>query len=93
MEYILQWRHPAATQIPESGGKGANLARLTQAGFAVPPGFVIRARAYRDYTAGCAALSGRIACLPFDDPTGLRTKSRELREGLAAVELPAALQE
>jgi pyruvate,water dikinase len=93
MEYILQWRESGATRIPESGGKGANLARLTQAGFAVPPGFVIRARAYRDYTAGCAALSARIASLPFDDPAGLRNKSQELREELAAIELPAALQE
>jgi len=93
MEYILQWRDSGATQIPESGGKGANLARLTQAGFAVPPGFVIRARAYRDYTAGCAGLSGRIASLPFDDAAGLRTKSQELREELTAIELPAALQE
>jgi len=93
MEYILQWRESAATQIPESGGKGANLARLTQAGFAVPPGFMIRARAYRDYTAVCAALSARIAALPFDDPAALRDKSRALREELAAIELPPALHE
>jgi rifampicin phosphotransferase len=93
MEYILQWREPAATQIPESGGKGANLARLTQEGFAVPPGFVIRARAYRDYAMVCAGLTGRIASLPLDDPAGLRDKSKELREELGAVALPAALQE
>jgi pyruvate,water dikinase len=93
MEYILQWSDSAATQIPESGGKGANLARLTQAGFAVPAGFVIRARAYREYTAVCAALPGRIASLPLDDPAGLQAKSRELREELAAIALPRALHE
>ena len=31
------------------GGKGANLARMFQAGFAVPPGFLISTQAYRDF--------------------------------------------
>lgn len=32
--------------IPQAGGKGANLGELTRAGIAVPPGFVIAADAY-----------------------------------------------
>ena len=34
-----------------AGGKGANLGELVQAGFPVPPGFVITTEAYRDYVA------------------------------------------
>jgi len=93
MEYVLLWSDPAATQAAESGGKGANLARLTQAGFAVPGGFVIRARAYRDFTAGCASLAARIAELPSNEARALTVKSRELRGELRAIGLPATLQE
>ena len=93
MEYVLRWSDPAAIQVAESGGKGANLARLTQAGFAVPPGFVIRARAYREFTAGCASLAARIAAISTNDAGALQVKSRELREELGALALPAALQE
>jgi rifampicin phosphotransferase len=93
MEFVLQWNDPAATQVVESGGKGANLARLTQAGFAVPLGFVIRARAYRQFTADCVSLASRIAALPSHDARALPLSSRQLREELGALELPAALQE
>ena len=33
------------------GGKGANLARLAQAGFPVPSGFLVTTQAYRDFVA------------------------------------------
>ena len=32
-----------------AGGKGANLGELTQAGFPVPPGFVITAKIYKRF--------------------------------------------
>ena len=35
--------------IPEAGGKGANLGELTQAGIPVPPGFVVTAGAYFEF--------------------------------------------
>ena len=35
--------------LDTAGGKGANLARLTRAGFDVPPGFIISTEAYRAF--------------------------------------------
>ena len=32
------------------GGKGANLVRLVNAGFQVPPGFIIPTTAYQEFT-------------------------------------------
>jgi len=93
MEYILSWSDPLATQRAESGGKGANLARLTQAGFAVPAGFVIRAGAYREFASGYPSLKARISTLAIHDALALTRKSRELREQLAAISLPCALEE
>lgn len=43
MKHTLALTDPRATDVAVSGGKGANLARLTQAGFPVPHGFVITA--------------------------------------------------
>ena len=40
------------TTLETSGGKGANLSRLTRAGLPVPPGFIVTTQAYRDYVAG-----------------------------------------
>src|SRR5215469_4091602 len=93
MEYVLQLSDPAATHVAESGGKGASLARLVQAGFTVPSGFVIRARTYRDFTANCASLASHVARLPANNANALAVKSRELRDELAAIVLPAALPE
>jgi pyruvate,water dikinase len=39
--------------VPEAGGKGANLGDMVQVGLPVPPGFVICAPAYRDVVQSC----------------------------------------
>ena len=43
--YILSFTSIGAT-LAHAGGKGANLARLVQAGFTVPPGFIVTTAAY-----------------------------------------------
>ncbi len=43
--FVLPFTAPEAT-LETVGGKGANLARLTQSGFAVPPGFLVTTAAY-----------------------------------------------
>ncbi len=47
-QYILPFDSEQAT-LENAGGKGANLARLVQAGFPVPNGFIIATSAYRDF--------------------------------------------
>lgn len=46
---ILWFEEIDKHNIPEAGGKGANLGELTQAGIPVPPGFVVTANAYYDF--------------------------------------------
>src|SRR5271155_5799923 len=43
MKYTLTFPEAAAVKLELSGGKGANLATLTQRGFPVPPGFIVTA--------------------------------------------------
>ncbi len=45
--YVLGFEDAAAQDVAASGGKGANLAILTQAGLPVPPGFIVTVAAYR----------------------------------------------
>ncbi len=43
---VLTLDHLDRSSVPVAGGKGANLGELVQAGFPVPPGFVVTAGAY-----------------------------------------------
>jgi len=47
--FIKTFIEIADNALGEVGGKGANLAALTAAGFAVPTGFCITTQAYREF--------------------------------------------
>ena len=64
-----------------AGGKGANLGELTQAGFLVPPGFVVTADAFLDAMdrGGVRTeLSNRASEVDPDDTADLEQCSNEL---------------
>src|SRR5438552_11354685 len=91
MKYLLEFEEPLAVKAEHSGGKGANLALLTQRGFPVPPGFIVTAQAYRDFiSTGREHLSG-VHAFPFHAPAKLKAESEILRAKLAQLPLPAAL--
>jgi len=46
---IVNFAADVADRLDLVGGKGANLARLTQANLPVPPGFVITTAAYSNF--------------------------------------------
>jgi len=91
MSRILHFRDPLATQIADSGGKGANLAKLTQAGFPVPRGFVIRAQAFREFISAAPDLFAKLSQFPIDGPASLAAEAAALRNDLARLPLPADL--
>lgn len=90
MKYVLHFTDAAATDASSSGGKGASLARLTQAGFPVPPGFVISPQAYRDATGSIASLVTRLANMP-NDPVMVGKASAEIVAALQSIALPPTL--
>lgn len=79
--YILAFHSPEAT-LDTVGGKGANLAELTRAGFAVPPGFLITTDAYRAFVQA-NGIHERIVTLAKnvapDDPVSLDNTSEQIR--------------
>jgi pyruvate,water dikinase len=93
MNYTFTFQDPLAARLEWSGGKGSNLAILTQRGFPVPPGFILTAEAYRDFIAGGRELLRNVNQLPFHDAGLLRAESGKLREALGRLSLPAAVVE
>ena len=93
MKPTLRFDEPLATRLEFSGGKGANLALLTQRGFAVPPGFVVSAQVYREFVAAAAGWWPAVLALPFGDAAALRDACDDLRARLRHLPLPAGATE
>jgi pyruvate,water dikinase len=88
MKHTLRFDESLASQLELSGGKGANLSILTQRGFPVPRGFIVRASVYREFIMGAGGLLQRVAELPFHDAAALRAASAGLQAELARLPLP-----
>ncbi len=72
------------------GGKGANLGELVEAGFRVPPGFVVTANAYLAAVeeAGIRTSLRELSAAAVDDDDHLATRARELQELVLGAGLP-----
>ncbi len=87
---------PRASVPARSGGKGANLARLYQAGLPVPAGFVVGVEAYRRFVdeAGLGPLVARLVGeVAVDDADALADASAALMAAFAAAPVPKPLAE
>lgn len=89
MKHIIEFENPAATSLEISGGKGANLALLTQRGFAVPRGFVVAVTGYREFIRQTEEAIGN----RWSDPGGaeLREMCAALQSRLRRLPVPADL--
>ncbi len=48
-KFILSFTDISATNLSLSGGKGANLCKMAQADFPVPPGFIVTTHAFQAF--------------------------------------------
>jgi pyruvate,water dikinase len=91
MTYILRFVEEAADQHDRVGGKGANLARLTQAGFDVPPGFTITTDAYSEFIAANhldEAISSALSTIGWSDSGELQTALESVRNLIVSAPVP-----
>jgi len=65
-KYVVWFKDVDKKDVAIVGGKGANLGEMTQAGFPVPPGFIVTVHAYEE----------------FLDKSGIRTKIAALLDNL-----------
>lgn len=95
-DLTVRWLDEAgAADAAHTGGKGANLAVLTQAGLPVPAGFVVTTRAYRDFISdhGLDAFIDHELTGLGDDPDAVHAASTRLRSALEAASMSAELCE
>ena len=88
MHLILPFTAPEASAASVSGGKGANLAKLTQAALPVPRGFIITEAAYRRFAGAAAPLLDQVRSFPFDDDGEMDARCDALIASLARIPLP-----
>lgn len=93
MSYLAPFTDPAAARSSSSGGKGTNLAILTQRGFPVPPGFIVVAQAYVDFVRAGLHLLERVPAFHAEEPSVLRQESEDLCQDLRTLPLPPGLSE
>jgi phosphohistidine swiveling domain-containing protein len=88
--YTHWFAEPSATDLDVVGGKGANLGRMTQKGFAVPPGYVVGTAAY---AAHIASIKDRVATMlskvNYADADALDKAVAEIRSLITASQMPA----
>ncbi len=93
MIHLLPFTDPAAVDPRLTGGKGANLAALTQRGFPVPSGFVVTPASYLAFAEGARDLVAGLAGIGPEDLAQIRDASRQIRDRLEAAAVPFELAE
>jgi pyruvate,water dikinase len=88
--HIIWFTDQAGTDIDEVGGKGANLGRLANAGFPVPPGFVVDTGAYLAHIEPIRDdISAALAEISYDDAEALERAVERIRGWIVATDIPA----
>ncbi|MFE5708701.1 PEP/pyruvate-binding domain-containing protein [Rhodococcus koreensis] len=78
------------------GGKAMSLARMTQAGIAVPPAFAVTTAAYRLFVQDnrlVPVFEEALTGLDFADPEAVEQASRRVRDRILTAALPQAVSE
>jgi len=93
--YVLDFAEFDAGSITLTGGKGANLGELCRVpGLAVPPGFCVTTRAYREIVAAdkaVASLLADLAAVTTPDPAVIGPRAAAIRQAITGVALPPEL--
>ncbi len=93
--YVMHFNEVDRTNLPEVGGKGANLGELSKAGFPVPSGFCITTMAYRDFIATSHEMDRLLDLLEKskpDQPDEINKLGKLIRDHLLTVPIPQAIK-
>jgi rifampicin phosphotransferase len=92
MSSIVWFDEADATTLERVGGKGANLGRMSAAGFPVPQGFVVTTDAYSEHVAGMRdALGAALDAVDFAQAQAVEAASARIRAAIAAAQIPAGV--
>ena len=89
-------KRPWDNMIREAGGKGANLAEMTKAGFSVPPGYVVLSTCYFDFIkkAGLAPfIKTTLQSLDVANSEALKVASKRIKDAILEADMPPYISE
>lgn len=95
-DFVLSLGDITRRDIATAGGKGANLGELLNAGFPVPPGFVVSVSAYRRFAeAGRLTdeIARRIQGLDVEDTARLDEVSASIRDLVQSTRMPGDVRD
>ncbi|SFG09495.1 pyruvate, water dikinase [Desulfotomaculum arcticum] len=94
-KYVYDFSEIDRSSLAGVGGKGANLGELCHVpGIAVPGGFCVATKAYRDFvntSAEFAALLKSLALINAESPEELKTAGQRMRAHLENLDIPAPI--
>jgi pyruvate,water dikinase len=96
MTYILRFSEVGKDDIPQVGGKGANLGEMVGAGLPVPPGFCITAQAYQDFLLDGSLLEPIdeiLADMQPDNMEDVKSRSEKIRDLITESAIPAEIEQ
>ena len=96
MTFVVTLDAPASQDPDTTGGKGANLARMSGAGFPVPRGFVIATSAYREFIEAAELwprIESELATADFADAATVEAATARVRELIESTPVPADIAE
>lgn len=92
MPMLHDFSSPILLDASVAGGKGANLAKLTQGGFPVPPGFVLPPEAYRAFLVNEPGFAELVRALPVGNTADLEQACQALCARMSHWPVPDTLR-
>jgi len=91
LSFVRRLAEVSISDVASAGGKAASLGSLSQAGIAVPGGFVVLASAFRSFVTAVdpsGSLVRSVSSVPAGDVSAMGRAAGRVRELLAAASLP-----
>lgn len=95
-KYIAWFKNVDKEDLPSVGGKGANLGEMVQAGFPVPLGFIVTAKAYLHLLTIKRLrekIASLLAFLDVHDPTNLNDCAEKIKQEILATPVPKEISD
>lgn len=93
--YVMHFNEVDRRNLPEVGGKGANLGEMSKAGFPVSPGFCITTSGYRDFIAESGEMDellDLLARLKPNQTDEINRLGQRIRDHLLIVPIPRTIK-
>ncbi|MEW5955020.1 MAG: phosphoenolpyruvate synthase [Candidatus Micrarchaeota archaeon] len=94
-KHIYWFQELDKTSLAVAGGKGANLAEMTNAGFPIPEGFMVSSEAYFEFVRGVGidnVIREHCGSLDVQDTLALNAASEAVKTAILSAEMPSDIR-